>query len=110
VKKSTTDWFGDDAPDPLSAAVVHVSGRLMEGILIYAPCFRNKAGIGTMEGRIAIEITIFNSRHLLEDGVAIVAITLLAGVAFEQAPRVDRPPPTLCFATLGSLPATQEQR
>jgi hypothetical protein len=29
---------------------------------------------------------------------------------FEQAPRVDRPPPDLCCATPGSLPATQGQR
>jgi hypothetical protein len=29
---------------------------------------------------------------------------------FEQAPRVDRPPPTLSYATPGSLPATQGQR
>ena len=29
---------------------------------------------------------------------------------FEQAPGVDRPPPSLCFATPASLPATQGQR
>ena len=29
---------------------------------------------------------------------------------FEQAPRVDRPPPTLCYATSSTLPATQGQR
>jgi hypothetical protein len=29
---------------------------------------------------------------------------------FEQAPRVDRPPPALRFATTSSLPATQGQR
>ncbi len=29
---------------------------------------------------------------------------------FEQSPRVDRPPSFLCFATQGSLPATQGQR
>ena len=28
----------------------------------------------------------------------------------EQAPRVDRPPSSLCFATASSLPATQGQR
>ena len=29
---------------------------------------------------------------------------------FEQALRVDRPPPSLCFATPCTLPATQGQR
>ena len=29
---------------------------------------------------------------------------------FEQAPRVDRPPPSLCSATASFLPATQGQR
>ena len=29
---------------------------------------------------------------------------------FEQAPRVDRPPPTFCSAPSGFLPATQGQR
>jgi len=29
---------------------------------------------------------------------------------FQQAPRVDRPPQTFSYATLGSLPATQWQR
>ena len=29
---------------------------------------------------------------------------------FEQAPRVDRPPSSLSYATPGSLPATQGQR
>jgi len=28
----------------------------------------------------------------------------------QQALQVDRPPPVLCFATAGSLPATQGQR
>ena len=36
-------------------------------------------------------------------------LRLLDG-AVEQAPRVDRPPSSLCFATKGSLPATQGQR
>jgi hypothetical protein len=30
--------------------------------------------------------------------------------AFAHAPRVDRPPPALCYATLSSLPATQGHR
>jgi hypothetical protein len=37
-------------------------------------------------------------------------IVLPAKPAAQQAPRVDRPPTTLCCATLGSLPATQGQR
>ena len=30
--------------------------------------------------------------------------------SIQQTPRVDRPPSTLCYATPGSLPATQGQR
>jgi len=42
--------------------------------------------------------------------LAFLLIRLPQQRPFEQAPRVDRPPSSLCSATLDSLPATQEQR
>jgi transposase, IS5 family len=40
---------------------------LMEEMLIDTPCFRRITGIEPMEGRIPVETTILNFRHLLQE-------------------------------------------
>ena len=66
---------------------------------------------------ISVEQWILSSRQMLLALLSFKMISSWLSASLvttlktpEQAPRVDRPPPALCFATPGSLPATQGQR
>jgi len=48
--------------------------------------------------------------RVLQTGMAAFRVYALMKDEAEQAPGVDRPPSSLSYATLGSLPATQGQR